>query len=56
MRIAAAMYLAKPADESAEEVSPGLVYGTLLWLLALGTVFFGIWWGPLMDITSKATF
>ncbi|MBV8878751.1 MAG: NADH-quinone oxidoreductase subunit N [Planctomycetaceae bacterium] len=56
MRIAAAMYLAKPADEGAEEVSPGLVYGTLLWLLALGTVFFGIWWGPLQDLTAKATF
>ncbi|HLY08317.1 MAG TPA: NADH-quinone oxidoreductase subunit N [Planctomycetota bacterium] len=56
MRIAAAMYLAKPADESAEEVSPGLVYGTLLWLLALGTVFFGVWWGPLQDITARAKF
>jgi len=56
MRIAAAMYLAKPADEGAEEVSPGLVYGTLLWLLALGTVFFGVWWGPLQDLTAKATF
>jgi NADH-quinone oxidoreductase subunit N len=56
MRIVAAMYLAKPADEGAEEVSPGLVYGTLLWLLALGTIFFGVWWGPLQDMTAKATF
>ena len=56
MRIAAAMYLAKPPDEGAEEVSPGLVYGTLLWLLALGTVFFGVWWGPLQDMTARATF
>jgi NADH-quinone oxidoreductase subunit N len=56
MRIAAAMYLAKPADESAEEVSPGPVYGTLLWLLALGTIFFGVWWGPLQEITAKAKF
>ena len=56
MRIVAAMYLAKPADESAEEVSPGMIYGTLLWLLALGTVFFGVWWGPLQDLTAKATF
>jgi NADH-quinone oxidoreductase subunit N len=56
MRIAAAMYLAKPPDEAAEEVSPGLVYGTLLWLLALGTIYFGVWWGPLQDLTSRATF
>jgi NADH-quinone oxidoreductase subunit N len=56
MRIAAAMYLSKPADESASEVSPGPIYGTLLWLLALGTVFFGVWWGPLQDITAKAKF
>jgi len=56
MRIVAAMYLAKPADESASEVSPGPVYGTLLWLLALGTLFFGVWWGPLQDITAKAIF
>jgi len=56
MRIAAAMYLSKPADESAVEVSPGPIYGTLLWLLALGTIFFGVWWGPLQDITAKAKF
>jgi NADH-quinone oxidoreductase subunit N len=56
MRIVASMYLAKPADESAEEVSPGPIYGTLLWLLALGTVFLGVWWGPLQDITVKAIF
>jgi NADH-quinone oxidoreductase subunit N len=56
MRIAAAMYLSKPADESATEVSPGPIYGTLLWLLALGTIFFGVWWGPLQDITAKAKF
>jgi NADH-quinone oxidoreductase subunit N len=56
MRIVAAMFLVKPADENAEEVSPGLIYGTLLWLLALGTVFFGVWWGPLQDLTAKATF
>ncbi len=56
MRIAAAMYLAKPADEGAEERSPGPVYGSLLWLLALATVFFGIFWGPLQELTAKATF
>jgi len=56
MRIAAAMYLSKPADENAEETSPGLVYGTLLWLLALGSVFFGVWWGPLQEITARAQF
>ena len=56
MRIVASMYLAKPADEGAGEVSPGLVYGTLLWLLALGTLYLGIWWGPLQDITARATF
>lgn len=56
MRITAAMYLAKPADEAAEERSPGPVYGTLLWLLALGTVFFGVFWGPLQELTLKARF
>jgi NADH-quinone oxidoreductase subunit N len=56
MRIAAAMYLAKPADEAAEELSPGPVYGSLLWLLALATIFFGVFWGPLQELTAKATF
>jgi NADH-quinone oxidoreductase subunit N len=56
MRIVASMYLTRPSDENAEEVSPGLVYGTLLWLLALGTMFFGVWWGPLQTLTAKATF
>jgi NADH-quinone oxidoreductase subunit N len=56
MRIVAAMYLAKPADEAAEELSPGPVYGSLLWLLALATIFFGVFWGPLQELTAKATF
>ncbi|HZE99171.1 MAG TPA: NADH-quinone oxidoreductase subunit N, partial [Planctomycetota bacterium] len=56
LRIVAAMYLAKGGDEDAEEVSPGPVYGTLLWLLALGTVFLGIFWGPLQRATERAVF
>jgi len=56
MRIAAAMYLAKPREGEAPEVSPGSVYGTLLWLLALGTLALGIWWGPLQSWTDKARF
>jgi NADH-quinone oxidoreductase subunit N len=56
MRIVAAMYLAKPREGEAPEVSPGPVYGTLLWVLALGTLVLGVWWGPLEKWTSKATF
>ena len=56
MRIAAAMYLAKPREGEAPEVSPGPVYGTLLWLLALGTLVLGVWWGPLQDWSAKAQF
>jgi NADH-quinone oxidoreductase subunit N len=56
MRIVAAMYLAKPREGEAPEVSPGPVYGTMLWLLALGTLALGIWWGPLQSWTAKAQF
>jgi NADH-quinone oxidoreductase subunit N len=56
MRIVAAMYLAKPREGEAPEVSPGPVYGTMLWLLALGTLVLGIWWGPLQSWTAKAQF
>jgi NADH-quinone oxidoreductase subunit N len=56
MRIVAAMYLAKPREGEAPEVSPGPLYATLLWLLALGTLALGVWWGPLQQWTSKATF
>jgi NADH-quinone oxidoreductase subunit N len=56
MRIAGAMYLAKPREDEAPEVSPGPVYGVLLWLLALGTLAFGVWWGPLQQLTEHAKF
>jgi NADH-quinone oxidoreductase subunit N len=56
MRIVAAMYLAKPREDESPEVSPGPVYGTLLWLLALGTMALGIWWEPLQRMTLKAIF
>ena len=56
MRIVAAMYLAKPREEDAPEVSPGPIYGTLLWFLALGTMAFGVWWGPLQDWSEHAKF
>ena len=56
MRIAAAMYLAKPREGEAPEVSPGPVYGALLLLLAAGTVILGIFWGPLQMLTDKAQF
>jgi NADH-quinone oxidoreductase subunit N len=54
MRIAAAMYLAKPREGEAPEVSPGPVYGTLLWLLALVTILLGVWWGPLQVWAAHA--
>jgi NADH-quinone oxidoreductase subunit N len=56
MRIVAAMYLARPREGEAPEVSPGPVYGTMLWLLALGTLALGIWWGPLQAWTARAQF
>jgi len=28
----------------------------MLWLLALGTLVLGIWWGPLQAWTAKAQF
>jgi NADH-quinone oxidoreductase subunit N len=56
MRIAAAMYLAKPREGEAPEVSPGPVYGTLLWALAIGTLVLGVWWGPLQAWTANARF
>jgi NADH-quinone oxidoreductase subunit N len=56
MRIAAAMYLAKPREGEAPEVSPGPVYGALLLLLAAGTLILGIFWGPLQKLTEKAQF
>jgi NADH-quinone oxidoreductase subunit N len=56
MRIVAAMYLAKPREGEAPEVSPGPVYGALLLLLAAGTMILGIFWGPLQRLTEKAQF
>ena len=56
MRIAAAMYLAKPREGEAPEVSPGPVYGALLLLLAAGTIILGVFWGPLQQLTEKAAF
>jgi NADH-quinone oxidoreductase subunit N len=56
MRIVAAMYLAKPLSDEPSEVSPGPVYGTLLWALALGTLVFGVWWGPLQEWSDRAKF
>jgi NADH-quinone oxidoreductase subunit N len=56
MRIAAAMYLAKPREGEAPEVPPGPVYGALLLLLAAGTLALGIWWGPLLQLAQNAKF
>jgi NADH-quinone oxidoreductase subunit N len=56
MRITAAMYLAKPREGEAPEVSPGPVFGALLLLLAAGTLVLGIFWGPLQRLTEKAQF
>jgi NADH-quinone oxidoreductase subunit N len=56
MRIAAAMYLAKPREGEAPEVAPGAVYGALLVLLAVGTLVLGVWWGPLVDQLQHAKF
>jgi NADH-quinone oxidoreductase subunit N len=56
MRIAAAMFLAKPAPGGEEPlpVGSGAVYTGLLWILAAATIGLGIWWGPLETFTRLA--
>jgi NADH-quinone oxidoreductase subunit N len=53
VRIVAAMFLAKPR-EAESEPRGGAVYAALLWLLALGTLWFGIFWGDLQGETLRA--
>ena len=54
MRIAAAMFLGKPREEEGAAPRVGLLYGSLLALLAAGTLVLGVWWGPLEEFTSLA--
>ncbi|HYE98701.1 MAG TPA: NADH-quinone oxidoreductase subunit N, partial [Planctomycetota bacterium] len=54
MRIAAAMFLGKPREDETRSPGVGLLYGTVLAVLAAGTVVFGVWWGPLQAFTEKA--
>jgi len=54
MRVVAAMYLGKPRDVERPAGGTGVVYGTLLWIFALGTVLFGVWWGPLQEAAKTA--
>jgi len=53
VRIVRAMFL-----EKAEEAAPALplagIPATLLTLLALPTLVFGIWWGPLAELVQRA--
>jgi NADH-quinone oxidoreductase subunit N len=56
MRPVAAMYLAKTRESEPEEpVSAGPVYTTLLWVLAIGTLGFGLWWGPLQEFAEQSS-
>jgi NADH-quinone oxidoreductase subunit N len=56
MRIAAALFLAKPRENVEEPLPTGstAVYTVLLWVLALVTVGLGVWWGPLQSFTRLA--
>ena len=56
MRIAAAMFLAKPRQDVDEPLPTGstAVYSVLLWVLAIATVGLGVWWGPLQSLTRLA--
>jgi NADH-quinone oxidoreductase subunit N len=56
MRIAAAMFLAKPREDASEPLPEGstAVYGALLWILGLATIGLGLWWGPLQKFASLA--
>jgi NADH-quinone oxidoreductase subunit N len=54
MRIAAAMWLQKSKSDAVHEEAPGGIYASLLWLLGLGTLALGVWWGPLEQFTSRA--
>ncbi len=55
-RVIAAMFLARPRGEEGHPApSTGGVYGTLLWLLAAGTLGLGIFWGPLQALADAAS-
>lgn len=56
MRIAAAMFLSKPAEGGEEPLPAGstALYTGLLWVLAVATIGLGLWWGPLKTFTQLA--
>jgi NADH-quinone oxidoreductase subunit N len=56
MRIAAALFLAKPRQDVEEPLPTGstAVYTVLLWALAVATVGLGVWWGPLQAFSKIA--
>lgn len=53
-RIVAAMFLGKPREGADLVIPAGRTYSVLLWLLAAGTVGFGLLWGPLQEMTRAA--
>ncbi len=54
-RIVAALYLAKPREGDASEPVPaGGLYSSVVGLLGAGTLWFGIFWGPLQAMTADA--
>ncbi len=54
MRIVAAMFLVKPREGEAPAPATGAVYSAVLWLLAIGTLGLGVWWGPLQGLARGA--
>jgi NADH-quinone oxidoreductase subunit N len=56
MRIAAAMFLAKPREGEAEALPApgGFPVTAVLWLLFAATFALGVWWSPLRDFTLLA--
>jgi NADH-quinone oxidoreductase subunit N len=55
LRIMVVMYM-QESDEANPAVSTGSLAGGVIALCAAATVLFGLVWGPLFEITQKATF
>ena len=57
LRVMLVMYMVEPGDE---EAAPRAALGPLargvVGVAALGTVVFGLYWGPLIDVAERATF
>lgn len=55
LRVLVAMYM-QEREEPIEPTPVGVLAGGVIGLAVLATVFFGLLWGPLIEIAEKATF